>query len=134
MSEKERVEFESWYRSKYGAMGSYEQWSKTDVIYLFVAWQASAARYQSRIAELETEVWRLKARLVDKGMTAEDKARNYINNKNADAERYQWLEIYAEVEWDRSYESVQVSFTAPKSLRAIESLSAAIDEAMKGGD
>lgn len=60
MSDKEREEFESWYRSKYGAIGSYEKWRLSDVVYMFVAWNASAERYQSRIAELESEVVRLK--------------------------------------------------------------------------
>ena len=136
MIEKERAEFETWCKSigftvDKNCFGEYRYGYGHE---LYSGWQASAARYQSRIEELEVEVVRLNARLVDKGMTAEDKARNYTNNQNADAERYQWLERNAQVEWDLSYESVQVSFTAPESLCAIESLSAAIDEAMKGGE
>ena len=104
MSEKERVAFESWYRSKYGAIGIYEQWSKTDVIYLFVAWQASAARYQSRIAELEAETARLKA----------------------DSARIDWLA-------DPCNHIGNVSLPAAIVERNLPSLRDAIDEAMKGG-
>ena len=104
MSDKERVEFEAWYSSKYGAIGIYEQWSKTDVIYLFVAWQASAERYQSRIAELEAEVERLKS---DKG-------------------RIDWLA-------DPCNNIGNVSLPVAIVERNLASLRDAIDEAMKGG-
>lgn len=105
MSDKDGEAFEDWYRSKYGAMGSYEQWSKTDVIYLFVAWQASAERYQSRIAELEAEVERLKA----------------------DKWRIDWLA-------DPVNHIGNVSLPAAIVEKNLSSLRDAIDEAMKGGE
>ena len=97
------------------------------------AWQASAERSAARIAELEAEVVRLQNRLIDKGMTAEDKIRNVINNRNADAERFRWLEIHGQVRWSMDYQAVEVSFRFDEANYSLRALSEAIDEAMKGG-
>lgn len=67
MSDKERAEFEAWYANYFdgccAVFGGIDCTNPKGVA--DDAWQASAARYQSRIAELEAEVVRLKSERAD---------------------------------------------------------------------